>query len=99
MLRQQSQTRQAEGRQQDSGAPGSDGRKPSNRTLSFGALMVPRAAEWPPTNPLSEQRLCARPISGAGSKGSPVRSSPTGWKASARRTSFRTRREALCRPW
>ena len=38
MLRQQSQTRQAEGRQPDSGAPGSDGRKPSNRTLSFGAL-------------------------------------------------------------
>lgn len=45
MLRQQSRTRQAEGRQQDSGAPGSDGRKPSNRTLSFGGLLVPRAAE------------------------------------------------------
>jgi hypothetical protein len=30
MLRQQSRTRQAEGRQQDSGAPGPDSRKPSN---------------------------------------------------------------------
>ena len=101
MLRQQSRTRQAEGRQQDSGASGSDGRKPSNRTLSFGALMVLRAAERPPTNPLSEQRLCARPISGAGSTGSLGRSSPIGRKASARSLTISTAstgRSGLLRP-